>query len=225
MKSPRQYCPATEDKAFMAISGRASDWADTFPDGFIPDILALVFSAWAQLKKPAMDDLEVPITRRFCAKLRQEKKLQTLPFTISRQTKIDDSGGIELGELDLCFTAGRREDVYFAFECKRLRIPYPNGCRPNNSEYVQEGMLRFIEAQYAHGLEQGGMIAYVMDGDTASAIMGVSTAIRRRQGDLKMVPGEGLLRSSIEPDREEARETRHHLQVRAFKMHHLFLAV
>ena len=91
----------------MVIIGDSSPWADTFPDYLIPQILDLVVSAWEVFSKPKIDDHEVPITKRFRATLRQQKKLVRLPVMIDREVPEDDlESGTEKGRFDLRFTAG-----------------------------------------------------------------------------------------------------------------------
>ena len=48
--------------------GDVDAWADVFPEDLVPRIIDLVWTTWGIFPKPAADDHEVPITRRFkCA--------------------------------------------------------------------------------------------------------------------------------------------------------------
>ena len=159
----------------MAIGGDASLWADVFPDGLIPSILELVVKTWQRSEKPLPLEHEVPISRRFREALRRGKDLNELPFTIwPESSETDPNTGKEIGRIDIRFIHGWRESVYFAFECKRLRIPYDSGRRSNTGEYVgASGMMRFISGKYGKDLASGGMIGYVMDGDLRAAVPSV----------------------------------------------------
>lgn len=160
----------------MNVVGDASLWSDLFPDWLIPEILDLVISAWEAFDKPQPGDHEVAITMRFRSELVRHKLLRKLPLRIDREIPEDDLlVGQEKGRIDLRFIHGYQEGVYFAFECKRLNVLSKEGKRtPLAGEYVRAGMMRFITSQYAVGLDQGGMLGYVMDSDVKSSIRAVS---------------------------------------------------
>ncbi len=140
---------------------------------------------------------------------------------------MDLESGEELGRIDLRFShcPNPREDVYFALECKRLNVVGKAGrWRSLSGEYVKKGMMRYVEGKYAGGLDKGGMLGYVMDGDVPGAIGAVGRSITERRVGLKLVNG-GLERSSIVPADERVRETRHSFDSRRFVIHHVFVAV
>jgi len=211
----------------VAIVGDASLWADVFPDRLIPNILELVVKTWQRFQKPRSLDHEVPISRRFREALRRGKDLYELPFTIwPESSETDPDTGKEIGRIDIRFLHGWRESVYFAFECKRLRIPYNTGMRPNTGEYVgASGMMRFITGQYGKGLLSGGMIGYVMDGNLSAAVPAVKKTIDKNREDLRLIFGSSLDFSSMMPRKQAVKETRHDLTKREFTIHHVFLAV
>jgi hypothetical protein len=210
----------------MAILGSADGWSDTFPGDLVPRILELVLEVWRGLDKPSGADLETHITRRLRIALVKAKNLQTLPFQIHRETAEDDmeSSG-EKGRIDLYFTAGWREDVYFAFECKRLRVRSERKLRSLATEYVTEGMCRFVTGQYAVGLTCGGMLGYVMDGKVQTAMQSVDRAVRSRVSKLQMRPPGGLEGRGIKSGGAGAATTRHMIRNPDFVMHHLFVPV
>jgi hypothetical protein len=209
----------------VAVAGDPGLWADFFPDGLIPEIIDLIFDAWATLTPPFDSEHEVPITRRLRAAIRRLKG-QRLPFLVDRESWEDDlESGTALGRIDLRFTHGHREDVYFAFECKRLCVNFASGWQSLASEYTgPEGMMCFISGQYASSLRTGGMVGYVMDGDCQRAIELVDESIRRRTSELRIPTGRSFDPSSLRPARGDIKETTHLLQDRRFVMHHLFLA-
>lgn len=207
--------------------GDASLWSDTFPDHLVPRIIDLVWETWETFPKPAAHDLEVPITRRFKHSLKQAKDYRKLPVRIEREPAEDDpTTGEELGRIDLKFAPAHSalEEVYFAFECKRLNTIENGRRRTLASEYVAEGMMRFVTGQYARSVLQGGMIGYVLDGRPQDAIALVASNIATRSVALKLLQGGGLSVSSFRPDIACIRETQHSLEEsRSFRLHHLFL--
>ncbi len=211
----------------MATAGDAGLWADLFPDHLIPNILELVVTTWQRLQKPQPLDYEVPISRRFREALRGGKDLHELPFTIwPESSETDPDTGKEIGRIDIRFLHGWREDVYFAFECKRLRIPYSSRIQSNTGEYVgTNGMMRFITGKYSKGLTSGGMIGYVMDGNLSAAVPAVKKAINKNREHLRLISGSSLDFSSMMPRKQAVKETRHDLTKREFTIHHVFLEV
>src|ERR1700734_1280363 len=107
----------------MAVVGDSSMWGSAFHVGLIPKIIDLVVTCWDGCEKPKPRDREVPITRRFKVALMVRKNaLRNLPVRIDRESVEDDLVTTEeRGRIDLRFTEARscREDIYFAFECKR----------------------------------------------------------------------------------------------------------
>jgi len=213
------------------IHSDASQWGDLFPQELIPEIIELVTTTWKTFKKPSRLDHEISISKTFIKKLQQEKNRQdSLPFKIRPELVIygTEENKDTDGRMDICFdyVDTIREEVYFTFECKRLRIPYKSGLDTNNSKYTNEqGMMCFITGKYSEGLPCGGMIGYVMDGKTEKAILSVGKIIKNKRLALKLAKDTGLERSSVMGDSQNVRETRHILNERKFTIHHIFLAV
>jgi hypothetical protein len=90
-----------------------------------------------------------------------------------------------------------REEVYLAYECKRLNVSSSGGGRKSlATEYVREGMMRFVRAQYAQALPFGAMLGYVMDGDVLFALAAVKERIRENAANLRCEPSAPM---DIEP--------------------------
>ena len=210
----------------MAILGSAELWTDFFPDELIPDILVMVLEVWADFAKSNHNEHEFHITKRFRSALEQYKDLKRLPLRIDREVSIDDLGNAsELGRVDLRLTHGYRSDVYFAFECKRVNVINEKGKLSSlATEYVENGMMRFIgmDAQYARTLHQGGMIAYVMDGNVKKAMGAINKKIKECQIKLQMTSHSSLSFSSNVKN-DLLKETLHEFSDRSFTIHHVFL--
>jgi hypothetical protein len=213
----------------MPVSGDPRLWLDSFSPGLIPQIIELVLTSWDAFEKPGRNEKEVPITRRFRSFLKRRKNaLRELPVRIDRESVEDDpDSGEERGRIDIRFTEGYscREEVYFAFECKRLNVPTRTGCRSLAREYVVQGMMRFVTAQYAAGLEHGGMIGYVLDGNVSNALVAVDRSITSTGRALMMKGPLRLRESLLIPGRRDVKETSHYLSDRTFRIQHVFLRV
>lgn len=220
----------------MPTAGNPNLWAKAFPSKLIPDIVALVEGSWATFNQPQPSDLEVPITRLFrCHMATRKNSLRTLPVRIERESVEDDlAAGVEMGRIDIRFVyvLNCREDVYFAFECKRLNVPPKSTKKPSKPprtlavDYVERGMMRYVTGQYGAALRHGGMIGFVMNGDGAAASNSVRRAIASRKKTLRMKDKDTLASSTLVPSRSAVKETIHHLDKRrVFRIHHVFLPV
>jgi len=212
----------------MAVAGSPDPWAPTFPHDLVPRILELVIAAWAGLPKPSSQELETRITRNLRNALRQARNAtRDLPCLIDREVVEDDAASCaEKGRIDIRFIHGYDEAVYFAFECKRLNVTASTGgCSALAREYVEEGMMRFVTGKYAGGLEHGGMIAFVMDGNSAVATARVDVEVKARSLPLRMATGSGLAVSALLPTTPAVRETRHPRRLPPLTLHHVFLTV
>jgi len=214
----------------IGVVGDGRLWKkDLFPEELIPEILELVITSWETFEKPARFDHEVTISKAFKEWIRAQKNLrEDLPFQIFRELPISNTQTEEDGRIDIFFAymGTSREDIYFAFECKRLRIPYPSGLVTNSSDYVgNQGMMCFVTGKYSRNVANAGMIGYVMDGKANLAITSVRGLINKKRDALRLAGNTGLDFSSIIPNRQNARETTHILSDKQLKIHHLFLAV
>jgi len=112
------------------------------------------------------------VVRRICHWV----EFQFEPFGINGNGAKYSKGKIDLGVL-----MDWERERYLAYECKRLNVIY-NGRRSSlATEYVKEGMMRFMTEQYAEGLPVGCMLGYVIDGDISFAQSQLDAAIKAHQ--------------------------------------------
>jgi len=200
-----------------------------FVDSRIPDILETIIATWELMPPPAGNALEDTISKYLCNQLRQSRQLRELPFSIHSQVaELDPSPGEEEGRMDIVFfPRASREDIYFCLECKRLNVLSHSGKKPRSyaSEYVKDGMFRFVRGQYAKSVHCGGMLAYVLDGNLDTAIDGVAKNIKRNATELGMQAKATLESSAIRPEDFRCKETLHDRigQHNKFVIHHLFM--
>jgi hypothetical protein len=86
-------------------------------------------------------------------------------------------------------------------------------------------MMCFIKERYGRGLESGGMLAFVFDGDIEKARSSVGESILSKQQQLKCSPVVQFSPSSILNNAVEISESSHSLPNRTFRIYHAFLAV
>jgi hypothetical protein len=210
----------------MTPAGSTSEWVD-FLDSQVPDILALVIDTWEAMPPPAANAKEDPVSASLCRMLRRSRDRCDLPFRIDTQVvELDPAAGEDQGRMDIVFSPpAPREDIYFCLECKRINVKSPDGIRPYFAEYVRFGMLRFVRGQYSRVVRNGGMLAFVLNGDVPGALIGVEENIRAFCRDLGMDPPVAFQLSSTRPTDTRVRETRHRrgFTQEPFVIHHLFM--
>ena len=94
----------------------------------------------------------------------------------------------DLVEPDFFFTWGpypSREDPSLVVEAKRLR-----GAGPSLAgDYVDEGVMRFVQASYGRGHDYGIMMGYVVVASISDIISKVSVAMDGRKGKTQQLSG------------------------------------
>ena len=133
-----------------------------------------------------------------------------------------DSEGEVTGRIDLKFSQGFDENVYFSLECKRLRVRPHSRFDTLANKYVTQGMFRYFTGQYAKGLNKGGMLAYIMDGEVEAAIYDVTKSVEKNRIPLYMGSDDTLCISRLSS--QQVRETYHNYGPDSrFMIYHIFL--
>ena len=95
---------------------------------------------------------------------------------------------LELVEPDFLFTWGvypSREDPCLHVEAKRLR----GAGSSLAGDYVEEGVLRFVDGSYGRGHDYGIMVGYVVVAPVSSAVSRVTTAMNYRKDQTRQLSG------------------------------------
>ena len=166
---------------------------------YLAQILEAVAVAWRQMPKPRPAEIENQITSRMAGWLLNASDFAgELPFHIMPQHELLDIKGKILGRLDICFKHLQSTRDYFAVEAKRLHVPYSSGRQTEYPAYVgEEGMMAFVDGPYARNLPAGGMLGFVMDGETGKAWSGLASRIEDRRQRLKLEGSSQLTRSKL----------------------------
>lgn len=168
----------------MAIIGDSERWAAALFDVYntIAEVIATVWPACRATCDA--ERTENYITRRLIRRIKRDERIRDSFLQVDSQRELldddPDSNSGPQGYLDISisFWFGR-DNLCLAMECKRLNVRNKKGERDSQAhEYVRKGMMRFVTGQYASDLPLGGMIGYVMDGDTAFAFSAIKARIR-----------------------------------------------
>ncbi|HEY1604908.1 MAG TPA: hypothetical protein VGF77_04860 [Allosphingosinicella sp.] len=194
----------------MSFGGDPSAWLDLI-DSQMPAILRLILFTWREMPALPPDALEDPTTEGFCRALRKNRTSGELPFRIDVQmVELDPAAGERQGRMDIVFSPMvPNEAIYFCLECKRLNVTTGGQRRILATEYVTQGMIRFVRRQYGDQARHGGMLGYVLDGQIDLAINAVGAAIGVHQQELGLIGEPGLGRSSFLSQEAGVFETAH----------------
>lgn len=92
------------------------------------------------------------------------------------------------GQIDMAVLLDQERSRYLAYECKRLNVGREGGgTRSLATEYVKEGIVRFVTEKYAADLPIGCMLGYVMDGNVTTARSRLDAAIDANKDDIGLV--------------------------------------
>jgi len=154
-------------------------------------VLARLAVAWSRhVGRFGPATLEDAITDQLVWALQRDQVLGKR-FLVTPQYKLldEDRRGdvVTKGVIDVAVFFHLRNDVYLAFECKRLSVRRSQGRESLAGKYVEEGMMRYVSARYAQRLPLGAMLGYVMDGDVRWAEERLRGAVERRAEKLRLV--------------------------------------
>lgn len=163
------------------IIGNAASWLNKFrgyDDRFVPRVIDLTKEVIVSLGENPIEDV---ITINLIEKLVIDPIARQLFEYIEYQfepTSIDKNGvAMSLGKIDLAAHIVKDRKTYLAYECKRLNVSNGQTTASLATLYVKDGMTRFVTEQYAEGMPVGGMLGYVMDGNTNKSLLKVLDAI------------------------------------------------
>ena len=116
--------------------------------------------------------------------------------------------------------------VYFAWECKRVGDKRVNtDYSALVSRYITEGILRFLDEKYAAGLDDAGMLGYVLAGGVINIVADINRSMSHPRRARRLSPSDHLVPApAIDTftDVYRSQHTRAASQ-RTIRLHHLFL--
>ena len=215
------------------FNGKLEPMFNPFDEDYLAEILEATAVAWARMEHPSQTEIEDRITFRLAGRLLNDPHFAEIPYDVVPQNWLLGLDGQLLGRLDLRFKHRHSQRDYFVFEAKRLHVTYPGGSF--STEYPtyagDEGMMAFIEGHYSKGLPAGGMLGYIMDGESDMAWIGLEKRIRARQTPLKLIENSKLDKSLLSKAIANAMigthlgETQHELETHHLRLFHLLLPV
>ena len=204
------------------------------PSDFRAEIFSLVEAAWPKVRSPHDARLEPRITGLLQQAMIAEQELRyetDPPLFISEDVKKrDPKTGKEKErtdvEIHLRHHYIKGQKPYFVFESKRLNIAYVGKIKSNALEYVGDGgMGCLLAGGYETIPDFSGMLAYVMDGNVATAKKSVETQIERKSDELRLHGDAKIHSSTLMPSSGPHGETHHTFVAQKAAIFHMFLPV
>ncbi|MBY2950941.1 hypothetical protein [Rhizobium leguminosarum] len=163
------------------LVGDVQTWVDSFVS-FDDRFLERIAAAWPECLavlagQPREDDITInlvdslakdAVVRRLCHWV----EYQFEPFGLAA-----DGSKYSKGIIDIAVLFDWDRERYLAYECKRLNVIKDGTRRSLATEYVTQGMMRFMTEQYAEHLPIGCMIGYVLDANVSFARSRLNTII------------------------------------------------
>jgi hypothetical protein len=170
--------PLTESIPVDPLTESIDQWQPTVGVKVRTDIIAtildLVIAAWPYVlasKRVSARSHEVEIAGALYLALVAEKARRP---ALKKQLRIQEevgirSSGAEIkpkGRIDFKISWDNEEKHYFGIECKRIT----QGNKRLATQYVKDGIMRFVSGKYSPGHDWGAMIGFVVYGSTSKAI-------------------------------------------------------
>jgi hypothetical protein len=170
--------------------GNPSAWLVKFQD--VHDkVLHVIKDVWPDCaKRFHTDALENRITDQLALMLQRDPRSRG-NWRVDPQHKLLDSDQagdvVTKGFIDFIVIFDLNQDNYIAYECKRLNVLFPSGFQTLADKYVDEGIMRYVSAQYAQELPFGVMIGYVLDSNVPNAFTAVKSQIQSKAKRLRCI--------------------------------------
>lgn len=193
-------------KASLVLAGSPGAWLTHFR-ALGEQMAEAIEGAWPVCIKPLQSKKDTMthedhITVHLVKALRKSKKV---PGRITYQYVLldeDVNGDVTTpSSIDFVLTVGDDEEVYLAYECKRLNVTYGTKVRNYCGPYVDDGLMRFVTGQYSKGLPMAMMIGYVMNGNNTTARQGLRQFMKLRAAALQITAEQDSLSTSGNPTR------------------------
>ena len=179
----------------MTAAGNPATWAEqfrSFDTRFLERVVAVWPRCCAVLSSQSGED---EITTNLVDFLWQDPQVrrqfyveyQFEPFGHKLEGTAFSKGKISKGKIDMAVVLDRNREKYLAYECKCLNVVRNSKRKPQATDYVMKGLLRFVTEQYAENLPVGCMLSYVLDGDVPFAYSKVQDAIEAKKDNVKLV--------------------------------------
>lgn len=212
----------------MPANTSSPTFFNLFPAEEITGIIKNLLSCLSGLTREKPGEKENDLTKRLYLDLCRFPEYRVGPLSPILEPPIvviDEDEPEITGRSDIIFTCGKGLETYFPVEAKRLFVTYPSG-KPAAlvKDYVDDGMMRYVNGQYASKMTEGAMLGYVLDSTVPTAKNSLKVEVDKQAGILQLSKGGGWKVSplAVSPTVDE---TCHQLNDRNFIIYHIISAV
>lgn len=155
--------------------------------------------------------------------------VQVRPKRHTKEMKTGEQATIEAKEIDLMLYGSWERDYHkkhFVWEAKRVGdkrvdIKYSK----LNSEYVHEAIYRFIRREYADGLDDAGVLGYVLAGNVESIVEDINQTMGNIKKNPPLPEFNHLKTAAPIDDFKDIYQSKHtRTDNSEIQLHHLFLS-
>ena len=177
----------------MTVAGDAAKWTERFRTLDIR-FLERVVAVWPKCasslpSQPPEDTITIGLVNLLLKDSRARRLFHWLEFQFEPFGFANDGTTYSKGRIDMALILDGERERYLAYECKRLNVVHDGRTRSLATQYVEEGLVRFVTEQYAENLSVGCMLGYVMDGDVVTAHTKVRAAIDLHGSGISLTAG------------------------------------
>jgi len=212
----------------MPESHSATDFVNLFPTEDISRILQNLQNCCGILVRQTPFELENDLTKRLITQLCRCPEYRTGPIEPHWESHViafDEDKPEITGRVDIKFSCGRGIETYFPVEAKRLYVTYPKGAKASLvTDYIYDGMMRYVSGQYASKMAEGAMLGYVCDNTIPVAKKALSAKIDKEAVKLRLATSGAWQVSSLAVT-PAVDETQHDLDGSSFTMYHILTKV
>ncbi|MBW1616731.1 MAG: hypothetical protein JRJ49_09420 [Deltaproteobacteria bacterium] len=177
-------------------------------------------------KRKPRAEIEEAIKKFIVKQLKNDKRFDTHGFIVNREPSSEHSGFY-----DLKFEHSDWRGKYFSFECKNLGAASKASTTSTIKEYVYNkstqdgGVYRYMIGKYARDFNFGGMIGFIIKGETDIIIEEIIKKLHRVSNDnIGKLTDKSIVRNSIENNKN----TFNSIHIRAkgnkeFTLHHIMM--
>jgi hypothetical protein len=208
--------------------------------GFLQLVLELTVEAYQRMNLDGVvaqdweeDAFSARLTEDYIQPLLREKELFSFVATCqapvyTREMKSGKATTKKAKKIDIkiYMTSWDHVDVYFAWECKKVGEPklYAK-CKGLSSEYVKEGMARFLDEDYSAQVANAGMLGFVLAGDVDKVVGSINRGMLSVRRSRRFKRSDRLMRTTPIRGYSHAFISKHkrNKSRRELQLHHLFL--
>ena len=176
----------------------------------ICDILPIVYTKLSEnacTKCEFVNICEDCITENIVLELLNDKYLRNVIYYCESQFSVlseRDSGVYySKGKLDFAIIFDRDKKIYLGYEAKRLNVNFGEVKHSLATEYVTNGVNRFVTEQYSENLPMGCMLGYVYDKNINDLPKKIEKKLKNPKHKSKLVRGPKLLKVILSAHRFE----------------------